>query len=59
MGVGAWLEARKVAVAMLLALGGDGAEALSVIGFHRLPYLAPAPSAMAAAAEAVPASIPM
>ena len=47
--------------AMFLALGGDGAAALSAIGFRRLPYLAPAPAAAAAAAAAaaVPVSTPM
>ena len=59
MGVRAFLEAENMAVAMSLALGGDGAAALPAIGFRHLPYLAPPPAAAAGAAAVVPAPFPM
>ena len=59
MGVRALLEAEKMAVAMLLALGAGSSASLAEIGFRRLPYLAPPLAAAGEAAAVVPASFPM
>ena len=59
MGALALLEAEKMAVAMLLALGAESVASLAEIGFRRIPMLALPPAAAGSAAAGVPASFPM
>ena len=59
MGVLAFIEAEKMAVALLLALGADSTASLAEIGFRRIPMLALPPTAAGPAAAGAPASFPM